>query len=321
MQRSAVATLPRMTASSVGSPSREQSEKNAILRELRGSIGPRSLEQAFVLPSREEALIAMERAGTHPLCARWCALKRRALRSLVSVKDLQKLSAADSNEKNTNLAALLLLEALFFVRTGKLKIADRRTFSHLWMSLADRYGLWRFRYALEDALFSLDDPETFGHIMALLQEQEELHSDLFQQILSILRHHLAKADLDHVEVLYRRKNVFGVHQKMVMRSRSFSRITDLFGFRIISESPEECYRAIDVVHWLWRPYPERFKDYIASPKPNGYRSIHTTVQCLQGVAVEFQVRTREMDRVALVGSACYAHYKSLKRQALFPRGD
>ncbi len=244
----------------------------------------------------------------------WYGRKCRAVAAVRSPQILRSFERNRINESNGNLVALILLEALLLVRSGELARKERKLLRDWWTVLGGRFNLWRLRYALEDALFQADEPETCTLVAALLKNQEELHHDLFKQILSVLRHHLAKGGLRHVEVLYRKKNVFGVHQKMVVLGRSFSRITDLFGFRIITRSAPECYRAVALLHWLWRPFPERYKDYIASPKPNGYRSIHTTVLCLNGAIVEFQVRTREMDDIASVGSASHAVYKARARR-------
>lgn len=284
-------------------------EKQAILRALCEAVASPDLQSAFLLPS-DVGLLKEERE----LCGPWYGRKRQAVAAVRSPRILRSLARDPVSGENAPLVALILLEALALVRSGQLTQDERHLLRDRWMTLADRYGHWRLRYALEDALFEAEEPETFALVTALLRKQEELHFDLFQQILSVLRHHLEQGDLGHIEVLYRRKNVFGVHQKMVTLGRSFSRITDLFGFRIITGSEEECYRAAELLHWLWRQFPERYKDYIASPKPNGYRSIHTTVLCLHGAIVEFQVRTREMDAIAHVGSACYAHYKARARR-------
>lgn len=289
-------------------------EKRAILHALSEVVVSADLRHAFLLPSDAAARGRGGRVCTHPACDVWQERKRKAVAAVRSGAVLRSLAEGAPEFGNAPLIALILLEAIALVQSGQLTWDERNLLRDRWVALADRFGLWKLRYELEDALFRADDPETFALVTALLRDQEELHFDLFQQILSVLRHHLMQKGLGHVEVLYRKKNVFGVHQKMMILGRSFSRITDLFGFRIIAQSEEECYRVTQLLHWLWRQFPERHKDYIASPKPNGYRSIHTTVVCLHGSIVEFQVRTREMETIADSGSASHAHYKARTRQ-------
>ncbi len=184
------------------------------------------------------------------------------------------------------------------------------------MKIADNFGFWQLRYELEDALFAATEPQEYALVVSLLEKQSRMHAQLFRDIETILRHAFRAGRLRNVHIEHRKKNVYGIAQKMRLKRENINHITDFFGFRIITNSTEECYRARDVLHRLWHPFPDRLKDYIATPKPNGYRSIHTTVLCLEHTIVEFQIRSREMDHFAKFGPAGHGAYKVKCRSRL-----
>ena len=295
-------------------------EKHAILKELPEEFVSPDLKNAFLLTGDPEQLTAGRKKFTKLVGRSWYGQKRKAVDSVRNIGRLVSLEQARRDALNADLAALILLEAILLIRTRQLGLKERTLLRKRWTILGDYFGLWQLRYRLEDTLFQIDEPETFMLVMSLLTGQEKRCQEIFAQILQVLRHHLVQRGLPHARVLCRRKNVYGIHQKMLVLGKSFSRITDLFGFRIITRNTAECYQAVELLHWLWRSFPERYKDYIASPKPNGYRSIHTTVSCLRGAVVEFQIRTSEMDAVANIGSACYAVYKTHARRRLDREG-
>jgi guanosine-3',5'-bis(diphosphate) 3'-pyrophosphohydrolase len=132
--------------------------------------------------------------------------------------------------------------------------------------------------------------------------------DVIQQITGDMRLELNKAGVE-TEVYGRAKKPYSIWRKMQEKNLSFSRLSDIYGFRIITQSDEDCYRALGIIHARWRAVPGRFKDYISQPKTNGYRSIHTTVSGRDGKIVEVQIRTRQMHDVAESGVAAHWSYK------------
>lgn len=182
-----------------------------------------------------------------------------------------------------------------------------------WVPLADRLGMWKLRYQLEDRWLALTHPKEHELLLTLLSKAEKIHAELFKDIKNILTHRLKAAGLKNFEILSRHKNLFGVYEKMKRKMLNINHITDLFAMRILVNTNAECYQALHVLHGLWRPYRDEIKDYIQHPKPNGYQSLHTILPSLGRQTVEFQIRTREMDHIAKYGKAAHAAYKKKVR--------
>ncbi|MDD5026267.1 MAG: hypothetical protein PHH13_02705 [Candidatus Peribacteraceae bacterium] len=270
--------------------------------------------RAFFLPS--DAALLMERSSALQAVVGEdaVALKVEVLRQGSDVSALRLLKDVErSQDALADLVTLILLEGIVSLR---FRLSDEEV-SVLWISLADHLGLWKLRYLLEDCLFEARHPQDYRLVSSLLERQGHIHERLFADISAILTHRLEAGGLRDFRLSCRKKNVGGVYQKMQRKGQTLNHITDLFGFRIIVCSVDDCYRALEILHRTWRPFPERFKDYILASKANGYRSIHTTVRCLEGQAVEFQIRTEEMNEVARFGLASHAIYKqSVRREAL-----
>lgn len=178
-----------------------------------------------------------------------------------------------------------------------------------WLDIADHFGLWRLRYRIEDQLFQLKDPKTYHLIQSLIEKKTEIHQDLFREITQILKDQLKKIKLSKFKIQFRKKNAYGIFRKMSQKKKSINHLDDFFAFRIIVPTETECYAALNRLHQLWAPYPDRFKDYIKTPKPNGYQSLHTTLHCLQEYAIEFQIRSEQMDKIAKYGPAAHGKYR------------
>ena len=125
-------------------------------------------------------------------------------------------------------------------------------------------------------------------------------------------HELAAAHIE-TEIFGRAKKPYSIWRKMQEKDQGFSRLSDIYGFRIITESEADCYRALGAIHQRWYAVPGRFKDYISQPKSNGYRSIHTTVSGRDGKRVEVQIRTKQMHEVAEAGVAAHWSYRDGQR--------
>ncbi len=178
----------------------------------------------------------------------------------------------------------------------------------IYAPLAGRMGMQRLRDELEDLAFSHLMPEAHATIEARLDDIGRKNDLRIIAIEAELGEALAAAGIK-AEVKGRQKQPYSVWRKMERKSISFEQLSDIFGFRIVVDSDEACYRAIGVIHMRWPTVPGRFKDYISTPKPNDYRSIHTTVVGPGRQRVELQVRTKAMHDIASNGIAAHVLYK------------
>lgn len=178
-----------------------------------------------------------------------------------------------------------------------------------WIPIADHFGMWKMRYRIEDALFKYMDPQNYDLIESLVKKKTRVHQQLLKEIAGLLRYHLKKSGIKGSSILFRKKNLYGVFTKMRRKKKTINHLDDFFAIRIVIKNIPDCYKILAVLHALWPPYQHRLKDYIKHPKPNGYQSLHTTLHCLKGYAVEFQIRTKEMDKIAKYGLAAHSHYK------------
>ena len=169
-------------------------------------------------------------------------------------------------------------------------------------------GMQEMREELEDLSFRMLDPEAHAVVMQRLESLEERNRNLIGEIESQLSKNLQKNGMT-AHVYGRRKRPFSIWTKMERKSVGFEQLSDIFGFRVVMDDVEACYRALGVVHTTWPVVPGRFKDYISTPKQNDYRSIHTTVIGPGNQRVELQIRTEEMDQIAELGIAAHAFYK------------
>ncbi len=178
----------------------------------------------------------------------------------------------------------------------------------IYAPLAGRMGIQEMREELEDLSFQNLDPDAYGTISRHLRDltvRSERLVDVIEKDLS------AKLEAQGISarVSGRQKRPYSIWRKMERKSVAFEQLSDIFGFRIIVETMDECYRALGVVHTSWPMVPGRYKDYISTPKQNDYRSIHTTVIGPGSQRVELQIRTQAMDEVAEYGIAAHALYK------------
>ncbi|MCB2115019.1 MAG: bifunctional (p)ppGpp synthetase/guanosine-3',5'-bis(diphosphate) 3'-pyrophosphohydrolase [Rhodobacteraceae bacterium] len=178
--------------------------------------------------------------------------------------------------------------------------------------LAGRMGMQWMREELEDLSFKVLNPEARSSIIrryVLLQNET---GDVIHKITADIRSELEREGIE-ADVFGRAKKPYSIWRKMQEKRLAFSRLSDIYGFRVIAQSEADCYRILGVIHRRWRAVPGRFKDYISQPKSNGYRSIHTTVSGRDGKRVEVQIRTRQMHEVAESGVAAHWSYRDGKR--------
>ncbi len=178
----------------------------------------------------------------------------------------------------------------------------------IYAPLAGRMGMQWMREELEDLAFKVLNPEARTSIIRRFVSLQKESGDVISKITADIRLLLEKARID-ADVFGRAKRPYSIWRKMEEKQLAFSRLSDIYGFRIITETVEDCYTTLGLVHGRWRAVPGRFKDYISQPKTNGYRSIHTTVTGRDGKRVEIQIRTRQMHEVAEAGVAAHWSYK------------
>jgi guanosine-3',5'-bis(diphosphate) 3'-pyrophosphohydrolase len=178
----------------------------------------------------------------------------------------------------------------------------------IYAPLAGRMGIQEMREELEELSFQNLDPEAFEAINRHLHELSAKSEKLVEEIEQTLTTKLKAQGID-AEVTGRQKRPYSIWRKMERKSVSFEQLSDIFAFRIIVGTVDECYRALGIVHTSWPMVPGRYKDYISTPKQNDYRSIHTTVIGPGSQRVELQIRTAAMDEVAEYGIAAHALYK------------
>lgn len=217
------------------------------------------------------------------------------------------------------------------LRVLLVKLADRlhnmRTIRHLkpekqlrkaretmdiFAPLAGRMGMQWMRDELEDIAFRILNPEARSSIIRRFVTLRNETGDVIPKITEDIRLALANAGVV-AEVFGREKKPYSVWRKMEEKKEGFSRLSDIYGFRIITRDVADCYTALGAVHRRWAAVPGRFKDYISQPKSNGYRSIHTTVSGRDGKRVEVQIRTAEMHAVAETGVAAHWSYRDGQR--------
>jgi GTP pyrophosphokinase/guanosine-3',5'-bis(diphosphate) 3'-pyrophosphohydrolase len=174
--------------------------------------------------------------------------------------------------------------------------------------LAGRMGMQWMREELEDLAFRVLNPEARASIIRRFITLQRETGDVIQKITADIELELTKAGIE-AEVIGRAKKPYSIWRKMQEKEQGFSRLSDIYGFRIIVDTEADCYSALGAIHQRWRAVPGRFKDYISQPKSNGYRSIHTTVSGRDGKRVEVQIRTREMHEVAETGVAAHWSYR------------
>lgn len=175
--------------------------------------------------------------------------------------------------------------------------------------IAHRLGMNNVQEELEDRSLSFLDPVGYQDIVSLLERhggRGEFIADVSRQI----RQRLAENGIEEAQLSSRVKSIYGIYRKMYIQNKEFEEIYDVYALRIIVETVAECYNALGVIHDMYHPLPNRFKDYISTPKPNGYQSLHTTVLGHEGIPFEVQIRTWDMHHTAEYGVAAHWKYKA-----------
>lgn len=183
----------------------------------------------------------------------------------------------------------------------------------IYAPIAGLMGIWRLKWQMEDICFKYVYPNDYKKIEYKYEiERKAERNQFFNKVKNRLEEDLKKIEIDY-EITARFKHLYSIWQKMQRKDRKFDEIYDVFALRVVVRSIEDCYKILGIIHSIWKPIPRRFKDYIAVPKPNGYRSLHTTIIGPGGKATEFQIKTQEMHDESLYGLASHWNYKNGSR--------
>lgn len=175
--------------------------------------------------------------------------------------------------------------------------------------LANRLGMGKLKGDLEDAAFPFAYPKEYMQIEEIIKEKKGLYEKYLTEVNEKLKSELKKNKIKVAEINYRIKHKYSLYKKLLRYDMDIDKIYDVVALRVVVDTVEECYRVLGLVHSIWNPLPGRIKDYIALPKPNGYRSIHTTIFTGLGGIAEIQIRTKEMHAEAAYGVAAHFAYK------------
>jgi guanosine-3',5'-bis(diphosphate) 3'-pyrophosphohydrolase len=224
--------------------------------------------------------------------------------------------------KDLRVIMVKLADRLHNMRTlGIMSVNRRRRIAKetldIYAPIANRLGMNEMRLELEELGFAALYPMRARVLEQSVRKARGNRKEVVATIESSIRKRLNDAGLAHCEVIGREKHLYSLYQKMRNKHVPFNQVYDVYAFRIIGGSADECYRALGIVHNLYKPVPGRFKDYIAVPKANGYQSLHTVLVGPYGQPLEIQIRTRAMHHLAEAGIAAHWLYKSEHEQSSY----
>ena len=231
-------------------------------------------------------------------------------------------------ERHTESLRKLFVATSQDIRVLIIKLADRlhnmRTLQYLpkakqqrialetleiYVPLAYRLGIRKLHRELEDYAFQYAYPKKYEDTKKLLKEKSKETLKRLEKIHKSIRKAFAKEGLTDVHTFSRVKGFYSLYKKLERKGRDIEKVYDIAALRVIVPSVSDCYKALGIIHGTWRPLPNRIRDYIAFPKPNGYQSLHTTIFTGDGGIVEVQIRTEQMHREAEYGIASHLSYK------------
>ena len=248
------------------------------------------------------------------------------------VSKLSKLDIKSKTDVEANNLQKMMLVMSKDVRVLLVKICDRlhnmRTIEHLprfkqiqksketielYGPLALRIGMQDIRGELEDLAFRCIHPLRATMLETAINRSSGGRKRIVTKIRKELKRHLKSNGISEVGVKGREKNIYSIYRKIKSKHKPFSEILDVYGFRILVDSVDECYRALGIIHNYFSPIENRFKDYIAIPKSNGYQALHTSLLALNAFPIEVQIQTRNMSEIASYGIAAHWQYKTKER--------
>jgi GTP pyrophosphokinase len=207
------------------------------------------------------------------------------------------------------------METLQFVPKEKQLRIARETLE-IYAPLAYRLGIRKLQRSLEDIAFSYVYPEDYEKVTKLLKMKLVQSEESLQKFQRSLKKELAQNGIFDFRMDYRVKGLYSLYKKLKRNEMDIEKIYDISAVRVMVQTVEECYKILGIVHHNWKPLPGRIKDYISTPKPNGYQSLHTTIFSGDGNIIEVQIRTEEMNKEAEYGIASHIFYKQAKDEKI-----
>lgn len=227
-------------------------------------------------------------------------------------ESLRKLFVATSRDIRVLLIKLAdrlhNMETLDYVPAPKRKRIALETFE-IYIPIADRLGMGRLKRQLEDLAFTYVQPKRYQEIKELLKQQRKDTTKHLDKVQKTLKKELARNDITDFSTECRIKGLYSLSEKLKRKEGDITKVHDISALRIIVPTVSDCYKVLGIIHNAWRPLPGELKDYIAVPKPNGYRSIHTKIFTRDGGITEIQIRTKRMHNEAQFGIAAHFSYK------------
>lgn len=179
----------------------------------------------------------------------------------------------------------------------------------IYVPIAHRLGMGKIRKELEDLAFPYVYPAEYKRVLEVIEKKKGKYHETLERERKVLQKRLADSGLLNFHTSFRVKGLFSLYHKLKRKEWDIATVYDLLAMRVVVNSIEDCYRTLGIIHELWRPLPRRMKDYIAFPKPNGYKSLHTTVTTQNETILEIQIRTNDMHQESEFGIASHLMYK------------
>ena len=260
------------------------------------------------LASLSKTIPGLVRLGRFSLPSDWQPGEALAVQQSEALRKMLLAVVSD-----VRLVLVRIAEQLHRMRAAKAATAaEKQALStetrEIYAALANRLGVWQLKWELEDLAFRYTEPETYAEIARALNEKREEREAFIEEIKGILCRELSAAGVE-AEVTGRPKHIFSIWRKMQRKDRGLESLFDIRAVRILVNDVKDCYAALGVVHNLWSYLRGEFDDYIANPKENDYRSLHTAVIGPEGKTLEVQIRTYDMHRQAELGVAAHWRYK------------
>ena len=229
-----------------------------------------------------------------------------------SVENLRKFFVAMAEDMRVLVVKLCdrlhNAETLEFVRPDKRERIAKETLE-IYAPLANRLGMGLLKGRLEDAAFPYAHPKEYKLVKDLLSEKKGISEKYLTEIEKVLKKEMKKHGIENFAIDKRVKHLYSLYKKLLRYDMDIEKVHDIMALRVVVNTVEQCYHTLGMIHGLWRPLPGRIKDYIALPKPNGYKSLHTTIFTGTGGIAEIQIRTKQMHDEAEYGVAAHFAYK------------